>query len=109
LDEDLECVAWTCLPFVIPCSRDGLIGHLPKVADAVRTPVDRFDIPARTQNLIEPENAAKPANIGIITGIKYSGGVPKTMFRYQPPRSLVASKRHCGLPRLASAMRCLMC
>ena len=42
-------------PFFIACTQDGLIRHFSTVADAVKTPIYLYDIPARTQNHIEPE------------------------------------------------------
>ena len=47
-------------PFFIACTQDGLIRHFSTVADAVTTPVYLYDIPARTQNHIEPETAKRP-------------------------------------------------
>ncbi|OKP74415.1 dihydrodipicolinate synthase family protein, partial [Ensifer adhaerens] len=41
-------------PFFIACTQDGLVRHFSTVADAVKTPVFLYDIPARTQNHIEP-------------------------------------------------------
>lgn len=61
-------------PFFIACTQDGLIRHFISVADAVTTPVYLYDIPARTQNHIEPETARILAGHGNIAGIKDSGG-----------------------------------
>jgi 4-hydroxy-tetrahydrodipicolinate synthase len=52
------------------------------VADAVDTPVYLYDIPARTQNHIEPETARKLATHGNIAGIKDSGGAQQTLEAY---------------------------
>ncbi|WCJ65195.1 MULTISPECIES: dihydrodipicolinate synthase family protein [Agrobacterium] len=69
-------------PFFIACTQDGLIGHFSTVADAVETPVYLYDIPARTQNHIEPETARKLATHGNIAGIKDSGGAQQTLEAY---------------------------
>ncbi|WP_105428044.1 dihydrodipicolinate synthase family protein [Neorhizobium sp. T6_25] len=69
-------------PFFIACTQDGLIRHFLTVADAVKTPVYLYDIPARTQNHIEPATAAKLAGHGNITGIKDSGGAQETLAAY---------------------------
>ena len=55
-------------PFFIACTQDGLIRHFSTVADAVKTPIYLYDIPARTQNHIEPETARKLAAHGNIAG-----------------------------------------
>lgn len=69
-------------PFFIDCTQDGLIRHFTEVADAIETPVYLYDIPARTQNHIEPETARKLAAHGNIAGIKDSGGAQKTLEEY---------------------------
>ncbi|RWX80809.1 dihydrodipicolinate synthase family protein [Neorhizobium lilium] len=69
-------------PFFIACTQDGLIRHFSTVANAVQTPVYLYDIPARTQNHIEPETAAKLAQHGNIAGIKDSGGAQQTLEAY---------------------------
>ena len=69
-------------PFFIACTQDGLIRHFSTVADAVKTPVYLYDIPARTQNHIEPETARKLAAHGNIAGIKDSGGAQQTLEAY---------------------------
>ena len=69
-------------PFFIACTQDGLIRHFSTVADAVSTPVYLYDIPARTQNHIEPETARKLASHGNIAGIKDSGGAQETLEAY---------------------------
>jgi 4-hydroxy-tetrahydrodipicolinate synthase len=69
-------------PFFIACTQDGLIRHFSTVADAVKTPVYLYDIPARTQHHIEPETARKLAAHGNIAGIKDSGGAQQTLEAY---------------------------
>ncbi|MBP0581125.1 dihydrodipicolinate synthase family protein [Labrys sp. LIt4] len=69
-------------PFFIACTQDGLIRHFSTVADAVQTPVYLYDIPARTQNHIEPQTARTLANHGNIAGIKDSGGAKETLEAY---------------------------
>jgi 4-hydroxy-tetrahydrodipicolinate synthase len=69
-------------PFFIACTQDGLIRHFSTVADVVETPVYLYDIPARTQNHIEPETARKLATHGNIAGIKDSGGAQQTLEAY---------------------------
>lgn len=69
-------------PFFIACTQDGLIRHFSTVADAVKTPVYLYDIPARPQNHIEPETARKLASQGNIAGIKDSGGAKETLESY---------------------------
>jgi 4-hydroxy-tetrahydrodipicolinate synthase len=56
-------------PFFIACTQDGLIRHFSTVADKVTTPVYLYDIPARTQNHIEPATAKTLAAHGNIAGI----------------------------------------
>src|SRR3546814_5326773 len=69
-------------PFFIACTQDGLVRHVSSVADAVKTPVYLYDIPARTQNHIEPDTARKLADHGNIAGIKDSGGAQETLEAY---------------------------
>ena len=69
-------------PFFIACTQDGLIRHFSTVADAVTTPTYLYDIPARTQNHIEPETARALAAHGNIAGIKDSGGAQETLEQY---------------------------
>jgi 4-hydroxy-tetrahydrodipicolinate synthase len=69
-------------PFFIACTQDGLVRHFSTVADTVKTPVYLYDIPARTQNHIEPATAARLAGHGNIAGIKDSGGAQETLAAY---------------------------
>lgn len=69
-------------PFFIACTQDGMIRHFTTVADAVDTPVYLYDIPARTQNHIEPATARTLAAHGNIAGIKDSGGAQETLEQY---------------------------
>lgn len=69
-------------PFFIQATQDGLIRHFSAVADAVTTPVYLYDIPARTQNHIEPATAKTLAGHGNIAGIKDSGGAQETLEQY---------------------------
>jgi len=69
-------------PFFIACTQDGLERHFTTVADAVETPIYLYDIPARTQNHIEPETARLLAGHGNIAGIKDSGGAQDTLEAY---------------------------
>ena len=69
-------------PFFIACTQDGLIRHFSTVADTVKTPIYLYDIPARTQNHIEPETARRLASHGNIAGIKDSGGAKETLEAY---------------------------
>lgn len=69
-------------PYFIACTQDGLERHFTAVADAVTTPVYLYDIPARTQNHIEPETARRLAAHGNIRGIKDSGGQQETLSAY---------------------------
>lgn len=69
-------------PFFIQVTQDGLVRHFSTVADAVTTPVYLYDIPARTQNHIEPETARILADHGNIAGIKDSGGAQDTLEAY---------------------------
>lgn len=69
-------------PFFIDVTQDGLVRHFCTVADAVATPVYLYDIPARTQNHIEPATARTLAAHGNIAGIKDSGGKQDTLEAY---------------------------
>ena len=69
-------------PYFIGCTQDGLINHFSKVADSVDKPVYLYDIPARTQNHIEPETAAQLAEHPNILGIKDSGGSKESIDAY---------------------------
>jgi 4-hydroxy-tetrahydrodipicolinate synthase len=69
-------------PFFIACTQDGLERHFLRVADAVERPVFLYDIPARTQNHIEPDTARRLAAHGNIAGIKDSGGSQETLSQY---------------------------
>jgi 4-hydroxy-tetrahydrodipicolinate synthase len=69
-------------PFFIDVTQDGLVRHFSAVADAVATPIYLYDIPARTQNHIEPETAKALAAHGNIAGIKDSGGAQETLEQY---------------------------
>ncbi|MFC3690951.1 dihydrodipicolinate synthase family protein [Chenggangzhangella methanolivorans] len=69
-------------PFFIECTQDGLVRHFSTVADAITTPVYLYDIPARTQNHIEPDTARALARHGNIAGIKDSGGAQATLEAY---------------------------
>ena len=69
-------------PYFIGCTQEGLFNHFSKVADSVERPVYLYDIPARTQNHIEQETAAKLAEHPNILGIKDSGGSKETIDAY---------------------------
>ncbi|WP_108259819.1 dihydrodipicolinate synthase family protein [Mangrovicoccus ximenensis] len=69
-------------PFFIDCTQDGLYRHFASVADAVDRPVYLYDIPARTQNHVEPQTARRLAAHGNIKGIKDSGGAQETLEAY---------------------------
>lgn len=69
-------------PYFIEVTQDGLERHFTTVADAVDTPVYLYDIPARTQNHIEPATARKLASHDNIAGIKDSGGKQDTLEAY---------------------------
>ncbi|MBE0531793.1 MAG: dihydrodipicolinate synthase family protein [Rhodospirillales bacterium] len=69
-------------PYFIGCTQEGLFTHFSRVADALLRPVYLYDIPARTQNHIEPETAAKLADHPNILGIKDSGGTKETIDAY---------------------------
>ena len=92
-------------PFFIACTQDGLIRHFTSVADAVTTPVYLYDIPARTQNHIEPETArtlAGPRQHCWHQGLRRRAGYARSLsrgrqrrgrlrrlFRPRPPGALV--------------------
>lgn len=80
-DLGVDCLS-VITPYFIACTQDGLRRHFETVADAVDVPVYLYDIPARTQNHIEPETAAALARHGNIYGIKDSGGSQKTLDEY---------------------------
>lgn len=69
-------------PYFIACTQDGLIRHYHSLADAVNRPVYLYDIPARTQNHIEPDTARTLADHPNIAGIKDSGGAKETLEAY---------------------------
>ncbi|MCB1384615.1 MAG: dihydrodipicolinate synthase family protein [Nitratireductor sp.] len=69
-------------PYFIACTQDGLIRHFTTIADAVNTPIYLYDIPARTQNHIEPATAKILARHKNIAGIKDSGGSTETVVEY---------------------------
>ncbi|WP_372836496.1 dihydrodipicolinate synthase family protein [Puniceibacterium confluentis] len=69
-------------PYFIACTQDGLVRHFSTVADSVQTPVYLYDIPARTQNHIEPDTARILARHPNIAGIKDSGGSTETVMAY---------------------------
>lgn len=69
-------------PYFIGCTQDGLFIHFSRVADALQRPTYLYDIPARTQNHIEPATAARLANHPNILGIKDSGGTKETIDAY---------------------------
>src|SRR3546814_20240746 len=71
-------------PFFIACTQDGLVRHFSSVADAVKTPVYLYDIPARPQNTIAPDTARQLADPGNIAGIKDSDGAQETLEAPQP-------------------------
>lgn len=90
-------------PFFIQCTQDGLIRHFSSVADVVTTPTYLYDIPARTQNHIEPETARTLAAHGNIAGIKdwrrtrwrpISGSAA----RFRASRSIPAPTTSCSGP-----------
>ncbi|MCC8191295.1 MAG: dihydrodipicolinate synthase family protein [Planctomycetes bacterium] len=69
-------------PYFIACTQEGLYNHYSRLADEVTKPVYLYDIPARTQNHIEPITAARLADHGNIKGIKDSGGTRETLDAY---------------------------
>ena len=69
-------------PYFIQCTQDGLYAHFSRVADSAGKPVYLYDIPARTQNHIEPDTAARLADHPNIHGIKDSGGSQKSLDEY---------------------------
>ncbi len=69
-------------PYFIACTQEGLYNHYSRLADEVEKPVYLYDIPARTQNHIEPITADRLADHGNIKGIKDSGGTKETLDAY---------------------------
>lgn len=69
-------------PYFIACTQEGLKRHFMAIADAVTAPVYLYDIPARTQNHIEPATAEALAAHGNIVGIKDSGGGQQSLEEY---------------------------
>lgn len=69
-------------PYFIGCTQEGLYGHFSRVADSLGRPVYLYDIPARTQNHIEPATAARLADHPNIHGIKDSGGGQESLDAY---------------------------
>jgi len=69
-------------PYFIGCTQDGLFTHFSRVADSIDRPIYLYDIPARTQNHIEPETAARLAEHPNILGIKDSGGGKESLDAY---------------------------
>ena len=61
-------------PYFISCTQEGLYTHYAKIADQSKLPVYMYDIPARTQNGLEPETVARLAGHENIMGIKDSSG-----------------------------------
>lgn len=69
-------------PYFIGCTQEGLVNHFSRVADAVDVPTYLYDIPARTQNHIEPATCARLADHPNILGIKDSGGGKESLDAY---------------------------
>ncbi len=69
-------------PYFIGCNQDGLYAHYCRVADEIDKPIYLYDIPARTQNHIEPKTAARLAEHPNIHGIKDSGGGKESLDAY---------------------------
>ena len=69
-------------PDFIGCTQEGLFTHFSRVADALEKPTYLYDIPARTQNHIETDTAARLADHPNILGIKDSGGSQETIDAY---------------------------
>ncbi len=69
-------------PYFIGCTQEGLYAHYTRIADNVDKPIYLYDIPARTQNHIEPETAARLAEHPNIQGIKDSGGGKESLDAY---------------------------
>ncbi len=69
-------------PYFIGCTQEGLYTHFVRVAESVQTPTYLYDIPARTQNHIEPETCARLAEHPNILGIKDSGGSKDSLDAY---------------------------
>ena len=73
------------------------------MADSVKTPVYLYDIPARTQNHIEPETAQTLAKHGNIAGIKDSGG--KVQAQIQGEQLRVTGKKRDDLQAAIALLR----
>jgi len=69
-------------PYFIGCTQEGLFAHYTRVADSLEKPVYLYDIPARTQNHIEPATASRLAEHPNIHGIKDSGGGQESLDAY---------------------------
>lgn len=69
-------------PYFIGCTQEGLYNHYIKIADSLDKPVYLYDIPARTQNHIEVDTAARLAEHSNIHGIKDSGGGKESLNEY---------------------------
>ena len=69
-------------PYFIDCTQEGLYSHYSRLADGLEKPIYMYDIPARTQNHIEPETAARLSKHPNIHGIKDSGGNKDILDRY---------------------------
>jgi 4-hydroxy-tetrahydrodipicolinate synthase len=69
-------------PYFIGCTQDGLYTHFTRIADALPRPIYLYDIPARTQNHIEPATAIRLADHKNIHGIKDSGGGKESLDAY---------------------------
>jgi len=69
-------------PYFIGCTQEGLFAHYTRVADSIDKPVYLYDIPARTQNHIEPATASRLAEHPNIHGIKDSGGGQESLDAY---------------------------
>lgn len=69
-------------PYFIACTQDSLVRHFTRVADAVNTPIYLYDIPARTQNHLEPATVKQLAAHDNIWGIKDSGGGKESLLAY---------------------------
>jgi 4-hydroxy-tetrahydrodipicolinate synthase len=69
-------------PYFIGCTQEGLFAHYTRIADTLAKPVFLYDIPARTQNHIEPSTARRLAEHPNIHGIKDSGGGQASLDAY---------------------------
>ncbi|MBI9104784.1 MAG: dihydrodipicolinate synthase family protein [Spirochaetales bacterium] len=61
-------------PYFIACPQEGLYAHYMRIADEVKCPVYIYNIPARTQNPVDPETVRKLSKHPNIHGIKDSSG-----------------------------------